>query len=234
MSDYSDRAARKNEEYLRACENYVQTLSDAEREDLLARGLLRWVRPKGKPARLVFSDLDDKAGDDVTRDDDAVTLFANTMAMAVEDDVPAAVDRLAHELQQRFGLTLLQAHQIEQWHREAVRREVDRETGEQLNRVIGFLLLADNVRLCVHALAHAARLAKLAGFPSLRASAKAIGVSVEAVRKVAWRWVELLKLPPLEGAKTAEARARYSHIATTDHWRNKKCQPSLPCPTSPA
>jgi hypothetical protein len=93
----------------------------------------------------------------------------------------------------------------------------------QLNRVIGFFLQPGNLLVRAHALAHAARMAAISGLRSLRHSSEVCKVSVEAVRKVAWKWVELLKLPPLEGAKSDQAREKYRQDKQTNHWRSQTC-----------
>jgi hypothetical protein len=51
------------------------------------------------------------------------------------------------------------------------------------------------------------------------------------MRRVAWKWVEQLGLPPLEGAKSEEAREAYSKDKKSNHWRTKKC--TLPQLTPP-
>jgi len=88
--------------------------------------------------------------------------------------------------------------------------------------MIGLLLMPGNVMLRVHALAHASRMSKEFDLRSLRHSSEICKVTVEAVRKIAWKWVALLGFPPLEGAKSEEAKKKYSEDKKKNHWRKQK------------
>lgn len=224
LSDNDDHLPPHLKEYERECAAYLARMSPAQIARAKSLGLLKEVRKNGRPTgEYVLSDTGRDRAVDVCADDDAAVLFENSAAHSTPELATAAADRLPDLLAEKFALTSEQARGIVEWHQERLKAEVAQETSTVLQRVIGFFLLADNAKLAAHALAHAARMAKLTGFSSLRKSAEAIGVSPEGIRKVAWKWVELLGLPPLEGAKSAEARAAYSEDKKTNHWRNRPC-----------
>ena len=224
---YEDHGAQRDLAYEQRCAEHLAALTPAQLADYQARGLLHEVRRHGrKTGEYRLADTGRDVADDTCRDDDAGVLFANSTAMSAPETATVSADKLADLLAEKFDLTEGQAEGLVDWHRASVRAEVAAETGAVLQRVIGFFLLADNARMCAHALAHAARMARLTGFSSLRKSALAIGVTVEGLRKVAWKWVALLNLPPLEGAKSSEAKAAYSEVQTNGHWRKKLCTPA--------
>ncbi len=165
----------------------------------------------------------EEAERDLCREDDAAVLFENSTRMSTLVDFAGEVDRLPWLLRETFGLDEEQAEGLAAWHLATVERQVKMELSLKLNRVIGFFLQPGNLLVRAHALAHAARMAAISGLNSLRHSSKICGVSVEAVRKVAWRWVELLELPALEGAKSAEAKEKYRQDKLDNHWRSQTC-----------
>ncbi len=181
----------------------------------------------------------------VGRREDAGEMAEHHADFRSNPDIAAAVDSLADQLREQFGLTspaaaqfgisgaqldaflrfqLRQCERIAAWHEEQVRLENQRQAAMTLGRVVGFLLLPGNLRLRAHGLAHAARMAKRNGLTSLRASAIACGVTQTAMCNVAWKCVELLGLPPLEGAKSGEAKEKYRNDKKTNHWRTQKCK----------
>jgi hypothetical protein len=157
----------------------------------------------------------------VGREGDAVGMCEHHADFAQAPDLN--LDGMPDELREQFGLSDEQARRVANWHSARVNADVQRQVALLFLRIIGFFLLPGNLLVRAHALAHAARMAVSNGFNSLRDSAKACGVSVEAVRKVAWRWVEMLGLPPLEGAKSEAARKKYSEDKIHNHWRHQKC-----------
>lgn len=231
-----DRLPAHLREYEEECAAYLKGMTPEQIERAKAMGLIREERKNGKKTgRLTLSDTGRTIGDDLCRDDDAAALFENSAVHSTPEIATVSADKLADLLAERFDLTAGQAEGIVAWHNERLKAEVAQETSSILRRVIGFFLLADNAKMCAHALAHAARMARLTGFSSLRKSAEAIGVTVEGLRKVAWKWVEMLNLPSLEGAKSPEAKAAYSETQTKDHWRKRPCTlEKLKQPTAPA
>lgn len=222
--EYEDRLPRHLREYEANCATFLQGMSVEEIERAKAMGLIKEEHKHGrKTGRLILADTGREKSTEVCRNDDAATLFENSEVMSTPEVATMEADKLADVLAERFDLTPGQAEGIVAWYEAQLKAVVAEETSSILRRVIGFFLLADNAKMCAHALAHAARMARLTGFSSLRKSAEAIGVSVEGLRKVAWKWIELLKLPPLEGAKSTEAKARYSETQTKNHWRNQTC-----------
>ncbi len=217
--DYSERQYQRDAEYLEACDAWIANASSREIEKMKELGL---AHTNPKTGQLVLADVAGKPSNDVCCDGDAAQLFENSLRSAEWSDVSVAVDKLPDLLAEQFGLSPEKARALADWHANRVNAEVSRETALQLNRVIGFYLQPGNIKVRTHALAHAARMAALSGLRSLRHSAQLCEVSVEAIRKVAWRWVELLELPPLEGSKSAEACKRYSEDKMTNHWRKQK------------
>jgi hypothetical protein len=150
-----------------------------------------------------------------------------------EIDFAAAVDQLGDELAQNFGVTPQQGAALAAFIERRINDALMERHSLMLARVVGFFLAgSENLQARAHGLAHAARMAPLNGLRSLRHSAELCNVSVEWLRRVAWKWCDLLELPPLEGAKSAEARAAYSKDKQTNHWRTKKCTLKSPTPNS--
>ena len=231
--DYSLRQKERDAEYVAACKDWVKTASSEDLEKAREAGVVREVQHRNGKRELVASAHDELAtgrmdGDKVHlgREEDLVVALDrwNEEGMFVEVDFAGRADMLPDLLQERFGVTSEQATGISAMVAGLIRREVSAESGLMLRRAIGFFLLPGNLLVRAHALAHAARMAAASGFRSLRHSAQECGVSPEAVRKVAWTWVKVLNLPPLEGAKSDEARARYRKDKQTNHWRNQKCK----------
>ena len=238
ISETDDRLPPHLQRYEQECSKFLQGMSPEQVAEAKQMGLLHEVHKNGRrTGTYVLADTGREKAGDVCRDDDAAALFENSAVLSTPELITVSADKLADLLAERFDLTAGQAEGIVAWHQERLKVEVAQETSSVLQRVIGFFLLADNAKICAHALAHAARMARLTGFSSLRKSAEAIGVSVEGIRKVAWRWIELLGLPPLEGAKSSEAKARYSEDKKTNHWRNRTCtleNLAIPAATPPA
>lgn len=122
-------------------------------------------------------------------------------------------------------------------------REIEMERGMMLGRVTGFILKADkrNALARVHQILHAIpRLAAANGFPTMRASARECGCSVEWIKRGRDECCNALQIPiPAEGQKSAIAKVRYKMKAKMDHWRLRKFKPTQtkPCnliqPNSP-
>jgi len=101
------------------------------------------------------------------------------------------------------------------------------EVARMLFRIIGFLLQPGSPRalqMRAYALAYASRMGEYSQLFSLRDTARKCAVSVEALRKCAWYWVEQLGLPPLEGAKSQAAKTKYAANGLDNHWRHQKCK----------
>ena len=157
--------------------------------------------------------------------ENAVEMAEHHASFREMPDMPGSVDKPLDVIRELLADSGPEA--VARWHEEQIARQNTWQLAVVLGRIVGFFLLPGNLRLRAHGLAHAARMAKRNGMGSLRDSAKACGVSVEAVRKVAWRCVELLGLPPLEAAKSDEAKAKYRSDKQTNHWRNQKCKRSM-------
>lgn len=154
-----------------------------------------------------------------------------------EVDFAAACDTLADQIMEQFApLTPKQAEELAKFMAERADAALKEQGAIFLARIVGFFLLSsDNLTARAHGLAHAARMSRRNGLGSLRDSAKVCNVSHEWMRKVAWKWCELLGLPPLENAKSPEAKKAYSEDKKTNHWRNRKCSklPSTLPPPNP-
>ena len=155
-------------------------------------------------------------------DKDAAEIGVNSITASVTVDFAAVVDTARDLLREHLGLSAELATKIDAWHKDRVKHENDQQRARLLFRMIGMLLMPGNVMLRVHALAHASRMSKEFELRSLRHSAEICNVTVEAVRKVAWKWVALLGFPPLEGAKSEEAKRKYSEDKKSNHWRKQK------------
>lgn len=106
------------------------------------------------------------------------------------------------------------------WEEEAIRNRAN-----LLNRVAGYLVKDEsgNLNARVHALLHSIpRFAAENGFSSMRASAKACGVSPEWLRRKRDSWCDLLEIErPANGTKSDEAKLKYRANALSNHWRNQ-------------
>ena len=109
-------------------------------------------------------------------------------------------------------------------------REIEMERGMMLGRVTGFILKADkrNALARVHQILHAIpRLAAANGFPTMRASARECGCSVEWIKRGRDECCTALQIPiPVDGTKSAIAKVRYKMKAKMDHWRLRKFKPT--------
>jgi hypothetical protein len=208
---YEDRQRVRDEEYCKAWE----ALPPSKREQLLNHGLTADCDRDPAPDR--------GRREVVGREHDASEDLETHGG--VEVDYAEACDSLADKIQQEFGpMSRDQAERIAAFMAERAQAALIEQSSLILARIVGFFLLSsDNLQARAHALAHAARMAARNGLRSLRHSAEVCGVSPEWMRKVAWKWVEQLGLPPLEGAKSEEAREAYSKDKKTNHWRTKKC-----------
>lgn len=103
--------------------------------------------------------------------------------------------------------------------------ELVRNRANLLGRVSCYLVQDEkgNLRARVHALLHSIpRLAAENGFPSMRSSAKACGVSPEWLRRKRDSWCDLLEIErPANGTKSEEAKLKYRANALSNHWRNQ-------------
>jgi hypothetical protein len=206
--DYREKQAARDAEYLAEWEKMPPAL----------RAKLATVGIDGP-------DTGTKHAEDVGRDDDVATTAANRDDVCDWPDMAAAVDKLSDLLIEQFGVSRVQAGSIAAFIEERVRQATMETQSLQLARIVGFFLAgSDNLQARAHGLAQAARMGASNGLGSLRQSAKTCGVSHEWMRRVAWRWCELLGLPPLEGAKSAAACEAYRKDKTNNHWRKRTCK----------
>lgn len=107
--------------------------------------------------------------------------------------------------------------------------ELYRHRALLLGRVLAYLIADENGNVLsrIHALLHSVpRLATINGYPSMRASAKKCGVSPEWLRRSRDRACIMLGVQaPADGVKSAEAKAKYTKNANTNHWRNQRFKP---------
>lgn len=234
-SHYIEKQAARDAEYLAAWEK----LTPEELEAMAAAGVhgphlgrltkeqRRWLESRGLKA------TEDEGGgrESLGVSEDAASLYSNSMALAEYANMAEAVDGVPYEIAERFGIVIPEGSRkpFLEWFTERMRLEVQRENSLLLRRLIGFLLRPGNLRIRAHALAHAARLAMAMGIRSLRHSVEIIRAggeeaSAEGLRKMAWKWVQVLDLVPLEGAKPPEACEAYRQDKLSDkHWRKEKC-----------
>jgi hypothetical protein len=206
--DHRERQNARDAEYLAEW----QKMPTALREKLAAAGV-------------DGPDTGHQKAEDVGREDDIATIAANRGDVSDWPDMAAAADKLSDVLMEQFGVTRDQATGIASLVEDRVRQATMETQSLQLARIVGFFLAgSDNLQARAHGLAQAARMAASNGLGSLRQSAKACGVSHEWMRRVAWRWCELLGLPPLEGAKSAAACEAYREDKRNNHWRKRTCK----------
>ena len=149
-------------------------------------------------------------GRKVAREDLGEEEDAASRAVLVRD-VAAEVDSLADDLQERFGLSPWQAAAVVGWHEERLSREVEREKGVQLGRVVGLLIKpAHDLRVVVYGLLFASGLGALNGMRSQREAADMLGLERATVSHWARRWQELLELPDGVFGKKRASRERMS------------------------
>lgn len=207
-ADYRETQTARDAEYLAAWEKMPPEL----REQLATAGVSG-------------PDTGMKRADDVGRDDDVASTAANRSNVSEWPDMATAVDRLSDVLLEQFDLKPTQAVAIAAFIEARVKQATMETQSLQLARIVGFFLAgSDNLQARAHGLAQAARMGASNGLGSLRQSAIACGVSHEWMRRVAWRWCELLSLPPLEGAKSAAACEAYREDKKTNHWRKRTCK----------
>lgn len=111
-----------------------------------------------------------------------------------------------------------------------MQKEIEANRASMLARVVMYLIKSEsnNILARCHQLMHAIpRLAVISGYPSMRKSAKACGVSCEWVRRGRDKACEMLGLPiPVDGRKSDQARERYAKNGRENHWRNQKVKVS--------
>jgi hypothetical protein len=100
-----------------------------------------------------------------------------------------------------------------------------------IQRVIGLLLIEQNVRISVAGLCFALNLDALNGLGSIREYAAQIDVSPEAISKKKRQWEAELGISSTTFGKTTKAKAALSQAQRLKHWRNKTwTSPTPPCP----
>jgi hypothetical protein len=90
-----------------------------------------------------------------------------------------------------------------------------------IQRVIGMLLIEQNVLISVAGLCFALNLDALNGLGSIREYAIKIGVSPEAISKKKRQWEAELGISSTTFGKTSKAKAALSKAQLAKHWRNK-------------
>lgn len=147
-------------------------------------------------------------------------------------DMADAIDTIVDRLVEKYGTTneaLIKA--VAKDLKVPMEEEIERNRGLMLGRVIMFLVKSQNsnMRARVHALIHAIpRLASIAGFPSMRSSARECGVTGEWIRRTRNMVADHLGLPiPKDGLKSAEAREKYRLNSAKNHWRHQRFKPSV-------
>jgi hypothetical protein len=90
-----------------------------------------------------------------------------------------------------------------------------------IQRVIGLLLIEQNVRISVAGLCFALNLDALNGLGSIREYAAQIDVSPEAISKKKRQWEAELGISSTTFGKTTKAKAALSQAQRLKHWRNK-------------
>lgn len=135
-----------------------------------------------------------------------------------------ACDKLEEILAEQFDVPLETARRIARWHTSVVERESDERKAAVIARIAGTFLSAGNAKLTSAGLAYAAGLDALNGLGTMAEYAATIGVSRQAVSKVAKQWQAELSLPASVHMRDEEACETYAAVQTTNHWRKQKCK----------
>jgi hypothetical protein len=136
-------------------------------------------------------------------------------------------DSLHENLAEQFKIPVAIAKKIAAWHLAVVEREGEERKAAVVARIAGAFLNASNVKLTSAGLAYAAGLNSLNGLGTMAEYAASIGVSRQAVSKVAKQWQEELSLPNSSHMRDEEACKTYSAVQKTNHWRKKTCKKKM-------
>jgi len=156
----------------------------------------------------------------------AIAFNDNFQTSSYNPDMAESIDTQVDELIEKHGVNnkCLVLAVIEDL-RKPMLKEIEMHRALMIARVVGYMIQGENSNMLAsaHSLMHAIpRFAGANGFGSLRASAKAAGVSVEWIRKTRNKWCEILCIPiPAEGSKSDDAKEKYRKAATNSHWRHQ-------------
>jgi hypothetical protein len=142
-------------------------------------------------------------------------------------NMEARCDELHEILAEQFEIPLSIAKKIAAWHLASVEREGEERKAAVVARIAGSFLNASNVKLTSAGLAYAAGLSSLNGLGTMAEYAASIGVSRQAVSKVAKQWQQELNLPGSSHMRAEEACETYSAVQKTNHWRKKTCKKKM-------
>ena len=202
---YIDHVKRQNLVYLIAYEEFEKNLSPEERQiaGLAAAPLLE------NPVAHGISPICD---------------LSESAVSVTPVDMAQACDTLEEVLAEQFDVPIEVARRIARWHTSVVERESDERKATVIARIAGTFLSTGNAKLTSAGLAYAVGLDALNGLGSMAEYAAKIGVSRQAVSKVAKQWQQELSLPASVHMRDDEACETYSEVQTTNHWRKQKCK----------
>ncbi|MEI6715990.1 MAG: hypothetical protein WCO60_19745 [Verrucomicrobiota bacterium] len=142
--------------------------------------------------------------------------------MALECDT--LVERLAEMLEDMGERPLEVAEKLVKFIGALVDREAAKRSANGLQRVAATFLYTSNAKLSAAGLAFAVGLDAMNGFGTMAEYAASIGVSRQAVSKVAKQFQEELDLPPSPHMRSDAVCETYSEVQKTNHWRSKTCK----------
>jgi hypothetical protein len=206
--EYLEHVRQQNLKYLIAYEEFESSLTPEQREILggAAAPLLETTVTHG------MSPICDLA-------ESAVEPHVYSMA--------TACDTMEDILAEQFDVSLDIARRIAHWHTSVVERESDERKAAVIARIAGTFLNASNAKLSSAGLAYAVGLDSLNGLGTMAEYAATIGVSRQAVSKVAKQWQAELGLPNSAHMRTEDACQTYSEVQTKNHWRKKTCKKKM-------
>lgn len=150
-------------------------------------------------------------------------------------DMAATLDTYIDNLIEKYG----QAHEplirsIAADLKVPMLQEIEKNRALLLGKAVLYLVKSQSNTILArsHQLIHAIPgVAMMAGFGSMRKSAKACRVSCEWIRRGRDRWCAILELPiPSDGRKSDEAKERYRQNGLNNHWRRQVVKPTQPKP----
>jgi hypothetical protein len=151
-----------------------------------------------------------------------------TIVQSVEVDFAEHCDSLHDALRDLARLTADQAALILDWHRARIEHEGRWQTAQALRRFASFFSRDRNPAVQGLAMAMAFQLDGWLDDGSMSDAAERLGVTKAYISKAVDEWREAFDLPRSSYQKPQATVQSYRQSATTNHWRNQKCNSQHP------
>ena len=214
MSSENSRS-RMQAEAAAAWQDWWKSMSKKEQEALIKNGTV--ALKNGRPELL--RDSFEVAGHAPHEERDAADLPRHSEGFNF-----SKLDALETQLAETFDLEPDTATRIARWHRQMIRQAKSGTSVTDLSRLAGSLIREDNPKVAVAGLAFALNMDALNGLGSIRAYARLIHVSPEAISKKKRQWERELGLQPGPHGKTLASRRALSRSQQKNHKSRKKFQ----------